>query len=810
MPKKDRWIQSGLNLLDPHPAKRFTVNAPLTGYNSLSTDTIIQSYTRWIIRFRWWVVAACLLITAGFTPGLTLLETTSDYRIFFGKKNPQLLAYETLENTYTKTDNILIVIQPEGKNVFTRETLEVLSQVTESAWQIPYGIRVDSIVNFQHTTADGDDLMVADLVEAPVSLTDDDLERIRRVALEEPVLVNRLIAADGGTAGVFITLQFPGADHTKQLPESVEFTQELIETLRAKNPGVTFAMTGLAVLSYAEGQVSMVDMQRLIPFMYLVMILCMLLLLRSVTGTIVTLMIVTLSSLTAMGIVGFYGIKLNAATSAAPIIMLTIAVADSIHILMTILHEMREGRPKDEALIESMRVNTEPVFLTTVTTSIGFLCLNFSDSPPFHHIGNIAAMGITTAWFFSMTFLIAIVSILPFRTKPRIVARQLPMEWLGDLVVSRRKSLLVVFAVLTLLVTSFIPSLKVDDQFVEWFDERIPFRADTDFATDNLTGPYNLEFSVGSGTTGGISEPEYLRTLDEFAVWLRAQPEVVQVNSFTDVMKRLNKSMHGDDPAWYRLPNTRDLAAQYLLLYEISLPYGLDLNSQLNVDKSATRMTVSMDTISSSQMRRSADRAENWMEQNAPVEMHTKATGASIMFAYLTERNIRTMLVGTAIAFVCIAGILVLALRSLKLGLISLIPNFVPVMFTFGLWAIFVGEIGIIASVIAATSLGLIVDDTVHLLSKYNRSKRELSLNTHNAIRHTFAHVGMALCVTTATLVSGFLVLSLASFRLSVHLGILTAITLAIALVLDFLLLPPLLMLMDKDEKCDCATCWEA
>ncbi len=773
----------------------------------MNTDTVIQNYARTIIRFRWWVVTACLLITAAVAPGLRYLETTSDYRIFFGESNPQLMAYETLENTYTKTDNILFVLQPEGKKIFTREILEVVRQLTEDAWQIPYSIRVDSITNFQHTTAEGDELTVADLVEVTESLTDGDLVRIKGVALGEPALVNRLISADAATAGVLVTLQFPGTDHSQHLPESVHYAEAMIETLSAENPDMTLALTGLAVMSYAEGEVSLTDMQKLIPIMYLVMTLCMLLLLRSVTCTVAILMVITLSTIITMGAVGWYGLKLNTMTSAAPIIVMTIVVADAIHILMTVLFEMRAGRSKNDALVESLRVNTEPVFLTTLTTAIGFMSLNFSDSPPFHHVGNMAALGITTAWLFAMTFLVAIVSILPLRTKSRTGAKRLPMDWFGDLVVSKRKPLLVTFAVMTLVVVSFIPSLTINDLFIEWFDESVPFRADTDFASDNLIGPYSLEFSIGSGTSGGITEPEYLRLLEDFTVWLQAQPHVIQVNSFTDVMKRLNKSMHADDSTWYRLPDARDLAAQYLLLYEISLPYGLDLNSQLDLDKSATRLTVALDTIPTRQMRQIADQAERWLTQNTPVDMHAEATGATLMFAYLTERNIRTMLVGTAIAFFCIAGILVLALRSLRLGAVSLIPNFAPVMFTFGIWAIFVGEIGIIASVIAATSLGLIVDDTVHLLSKYNRAKREHSLNTHDAVRFTFIHVGMALFATTTILVSGFLVLTFASFRLSVHLGILTAMTLAIALVLDFLLLPPLLMWMDGDETCDCATC---
>jgi|TARA_Y100000310_G_scaffold345775_1_gene469692 hypothetical protein len=776
----------------------------------LNTDTVIQNYARWIIRFRWWVVAASLLVTAALGPGVQFLETTSDYRIFFGEKNPQLIAYETLESTYTKTDNILFVLQPGDKNVFTRETLELLRQLTESAWQIPYSIRVDSITNFQHTTADGDDLMVADLVEEAFSLSDADLNRVKQVALHEPVLVNRLISADAATAGVMVTLQFPGTDHSQQLPDAVQYALEMVEALRAESPAMTFALTGLAVMSYAEGEVSLGDMQRLIPFMYLVMIIFMLVTLRSVSCTVAILMVVTMSTLITLGVVGSFGLKLNALTAASPIIIMTIVVADSIHILMTVLHEMRRGRSKYDALVESLRVNTEPVFLTTLTTAIGFMSLNFSDSPPFHHVGNIAALGITTAWIFSMTFLVAIVYILPLRVQPRSSTEPLPMEWFGDFVVSKRKPLLVMFTATTLGVVSFIPTLTVNDLFVEWFDESTSFRVDSDFASDNLIGPYSLEFSIGSGTAGGITEPEYLTSLAEFNAWLQTQPPVVQVNSFTDVMKRLNKSMHSDDPAWYRLPDARELAAQYLLLYEISLPYGLDLNSQLNLDKSATRMTVSLNSIPTREMREIASRAESWLTQNTPTEMHAEATGATLMFAYLTERNIRTMLVGTAIAFFCIAGILVLALRSFKLGLVSLIPNFVPVLFAFGLWAIFVGEIGIIASVIAATSLGLIVDDTVHLLSKYNRAKREHAVNTHDAIRFTFTQVGTALCATTTILVSGFLVLTFASFRLSVHLGILTGMTLAIAIVLDFLLLPPLLMWIDKDETCDCVTCGAA
>ncbi|MEE9251370.1 MAG: MMPL family transporter [Alphaproteobacteria bacterium] len=765
------------------------------------------AYAHWIIRWRWPVVVVCLLAAFAAAAGMRQLGFTSDFRVFFGPANPELLAYNSLEDTYTKTDNILFVLQPENKNVFTRETLKIVERLTEEAWRIPHAIRVDSITNFQHTRAEGDDLTVGDLVEGPGGLTDARLAKIRDVALNEPALVKRLIAADGRTTGVLVTLQFPGEDHTEHLPRAVTRGKEMVADLRAAHPGMTVGMTGLAVMSDTIMGVSKKELKTLVPVMYVIIIALMLLLLRSISGTVATLVVVSLSVAAAVGLGAWLGMKMNSATAMAPIIILTLAIADCVHILMSAFHEMSAGRNKHDALVESLRINTQPVFLTSLTTMIGFLSLNFSDAPPFNDLGNITAMGVFAAWVFSMTILPALMSMLPLRVKPRAKDVRPPMERFGDLLVTKRWPLLWGMTAAALLVMAFIPTIEVDDRFVKWFDESIPFRVDTDFATANLVGPYTLEFSLGSGEAGGIAEPAYLERLEAFATWLRAQPEVTHVNSFTDVMKRVNKSMHGDDPDWYRLPGERNLAAQYLLLYEMSLPYGLDLNSQLNIDKSAARLTATMETVPTKRMREIADRAESWLAANGPPTMRAEATGASIMFAYISDRNIRSMLSGTALAFLLIAATLIVALRSVPLGLVSLLSNFFPVLIAFGLWAIFVGEIGIIASIITATSLGLIVDDTVHILSKYNRARREHCFNVHDAIRFSFSRVGTALWVTTLILVAGFAVLGFSSFKINANLGILTAITLVAALAVDFLLLPPLLMLIDKEKRCECVTC---
>ncbi len=766
-----------------------------------------QTYMQRIVRWRWLIIVVSLVLAGIAAYGVRYLQFTSDFRVYFGPKNPELIAFTAFENTYTKTDNILFVLQPREGDIFSRDNLAMVARLTEEAWQIPSAIRVDSITNFQHTEAVGDDLVVADLVENPETLSDAELERARDIALNEPALLNRLISPDGRTTGVVVTLQFPSNDHSVHLPAAVERAMDLAADLRQSRPDVRVALTGLAVMSYTEVEVSRRELETLAPVMDVLIILAMLILLRSASGTLASVLVVTLATASAVGISAWLGMKMQATSAAAPIIILTVAIADSVHILLTAFHEMGHGRSKFDALAESLRVNTEPVFLTSLTTGIGFLSLNFSDAPPLHDLGNISAMGVFAAWVLSMTFLPAMVSILPVRVRRRDPRRRLPMERFGDFVVSRRKPLLFGMTALTLVALAFIPRMQLDDRFVEWFDESLQFRQDTDFAAENLIGPYTLEFSIGAGGSGGISEPAYLARLEAFGDWLQAKPEVTHVASIVDIMKRINKSMHGDDPAWYRLPDRRDLAAQYLLLYEMSLPYGLDLNSQISVDKSASRVTATLTDLTAARMRELADEARDWLRANTPPAMWAEATGPSIMFANLTERNLRSMFVGTAIAFLLIALVLVIALRSVRLGLVSLFSNFTPVIMMFGLWAAFVGEIGVIAAAIAATSLGLIVDDTVHILSKYNRAHREHGLGAHDGIRYAFSHVGTALWVTTVILVAGFAVLTFSDFRFTTRLGLLTAVTLTLALIVDFLMLPPLLMLIDKQKVCSCATC---
>ncbi len=757
----------------------------------------ILRYANWIIRWRWPALVVSLFAVLAAASGGRNLTFSSDYREFFGETNPQLEAFDALQNIYTKNDNILIVVAPDDGDVFTPQTLAAVEELVDAAWQIPFTIRVDGVTNFQHTEADGDDLVVRDLVVGAANLSAEEIAKAREVAVNEPLLVSRLISPEGHVTGVNATLQLPG-EALDEVSTAANFAREIAADLEERYPHIDTYISGVNMLNNAFEESAKRDMMTLVPLMYLGVIIVMFFSIRSIAGTFATVIIIGSSVATAMGLAGWLGIKLTAPSASAPTMIMTLAVADSIHILVTMLRSMRGGMEKLRALSESLRVNMQPVFLTSVTTAIGFLSMNFSDAPPFHDLGNITAMGVAAAFVFSVFTLPALLAVLPMSVMAVRESGAAFADRIADFVIARRTPLLWGSAAVVLVLGALVPTNELNDQFVDYFDQSVTFRQDADFANENLTGIYQIDFSLESGESGGISDPAYLRTIRDFASWYREQPNVVQVNVLSETMERLNRNMHGDDPAWHRIPEQRDLAAQYLLLYEMSLPYGLDLNNQINVDKSATRVTVTAGDITSIELRALADNGKTWLEENASPTMVTEGVGPGVMFAHISDRNIKGMLRGTALAFLLVSGILVFAFRSPKFGLLSLVPNLVPAVAAFGVWALVIGRINIGLSVVAAMTFGIVVDDTVHFLSKYLRARREQELSPEDAVRYAFSNVGKAIIATTVILAAGFAILSFSAFDLNAGMGRLTAITIVIALVVDFLFLPPLLLKVES------------
>jgi predicted RND superfamily exporter protein len=675
-----------------------------------------------------------------------------------------------------------------------RDTLASIEELTNAAWQIPHSSRVDSVTNFQHSRAEEDTLIVADLIQDTPQLSDAEILKKRHIALAEPLLVNRLISVRGDVTSVVINIILPGhsPDEVKQI---TDFSRGLLRDFKTKYADIDFFLTGTVPFDHAFVEVSNEDLGTLIPIMFAILIGVIWFALRSITATVATVVVIVISTSTAMGMAGWWGLQLNPATAVAPTIILTLAVADSIHILVTMCRHFCAGEDKQSAIEKSLSVNLKPVLLTSLTTVIGFLSMNLSDAPPFRELGNIVAVGVTAAFLYSVLFLPALIAVLPVRIKLRaVVEGKAFLDQLAEFVIVHQCLLLGSMLLIASVVTIGILRIELDDDYIKYFDKRYDIRIATDLMQERLTGTDLFEYSLSAGEPGGINNPSYLNHVEEFANWYRQQEKVVHVRTITDTLKRLNQNMHGDEPAWYRIPQQRELAAQYLLLYEMSLPYGLDLNDQINVDKSTSRMTVTLQGTTAREQRSIDQRASHWLADNTPASMHTSGTGLSLMWAHISGRNIKSMLIASFGALVLISLILIFALRSLRIGLISLLPNVAPAVMAFGLWGLFVGQVGLGLSVVVSMTLGIVVDDTVHFISKYQHGRKDNGLGCEDAVRYAFSTVGAAMWVTTVALGAGFLVLLLSGYKMSADMGLMSAITIMLALLLDFLLLPPLLM----------------
>jgi len=763
------------------------------------TDKIVETFVNKIIRWRWFVILNTIALIVLVAGGASKLTLSTSYQAFFSPDYPELVAFEKFQKTYSKTDNILFTIQNTEKNIFTAKTAEAIEKLTQSAWKIPFATRVDSISNFQNSWANGDNLIVEDLYRNGIALSSEELKDKQQVVLNEPLLNGYLISSDVTTSGINVTMNFPEKS-LSELPDAMAYAQKIADKIEQDFDGVKVGITGIAALNNAFFSVAQSDAMTLMPMMYLLLILVTLIVLRSFFGMLVTVLVIMFSTITAVGLAGHLGIILDPISMTAPTVILTLAVADSIHILVTMLGLMREGKDKVSSLKESMRINFMPVSVTSITTIIGFLSLNFSASPPFWYLGNITAMGIAAAWLLSLTFLPAVIAVLPssvlrVSVKDPDSVNETVMVRFANFVTVKYRPILIMSSVVAVILISMVPKIELNDQWVKYFDEDMQFRQDAEFAMDNLTGLYRLEFSLPAKTPGGISEPEYLQNIEKFTSWLRNSPEVEHVYSYSDIVKRLNKNMHGDEPDWYRLPDNRELAAQYLLLYELSLPYGLDLNDRISIDKSASRITVTIKELHTAAVRQFLNKTKDWIRTNTPEYMWTTATSPTVMFSYISERNIEGMLKGNLIAVIGIAIVLMLSLRSFGLGALSLVPNLIPLLMTFGVWAILVGEVGMGAATVSATSLGIIVDNTVHFLSKYLRARREKNNDRPKAIAYAFKTVGWAVAANAVILMSGFAWLATSSFKVNMEMGLLTAIAVFIALLVNFLLLPALLMI---------------
>lgn len=778
--------------------------APASSVQARLARTIVARPWLWVA-----LALACATIAAIRLDGVWPPNPSA--RVFFGPDNPDWKALERFEQRFGKSENLMIVIVPEGGDVFAPPVLAAIGDLTEQAWHLPFVSRVNSLTNYPHSRAEEGAVVIADLVPQSATITAAEAAAVREIALQEIELVDLVVSPAGDVTLVDLQVSFPEIAPDREAPILVAEVRRMAAAFEAAHPGIDLRLSGSVMINHQFAVSGEEDAVRLVAPMFGLIFLTLVVMLRSALAIAAAALVISLAALMGLGAFGWLGIKLNSVTSLAPLYIICLSIGGTVHLLAASRLAMVETPDRSAWMQWALERHMGKIALAGVTTALGFFSFVFSISPPFRELGLMVGIGMLSATALTLTLLPALVVLLPIRRQAAPPRLNAAMVRLGDFVVRRRRALLAGSLCCVAAAAAGLSQLVFEDDFPRYFDERYEYRQDLDFTEARLTGVNALEFALEAGGAEAVSDPAFLREVDAFVAWLRQQQGVRSVLSFTDNLKRINRSIHNDDPTAYAIPETREAAAQYLLLYELSLGYGMDLTDRMDVERSALRVTAVLSHVTSTDMRALTVAARAWFADHAPrLQQAWEAanpgqpgvtpTGVSHVFNLISHRDVQGMMVGTALALTAISAMLVLVWRQLKIGLISLIPNLIPGVIAFGLWGYFAGEVTLAISVVLAGTIGIVVDDTVHFLGAYATARRE-GRDAPEAVRHAFGRVGMALMITSISLLCGFAVLAQSGFAVNADLARLTGMTIAIALAADFFLLPPLLMWIDRTRR---------
>ncbi len=757
-----------------------------------------ENLSKFIINNRILFIFSCLVLVLILGRGITSVVFDPDMERFFPKGHPATsLSYE-IDETFIRTDNLVIAINAKKNSIFTKKTLSLIESLTEKSWTVPYSIRVDSLTNYSYVRSVDDDLLVEPFIENAVSLEDSFIKQREKIVEEEEIIFGSLISKDKKTTVISIIVDPPNPDANIKLIDTVEYMLEYIDEAKSNHPELDIRVLGTPYQEYISPKMVLSEMPIVMPSMLLLILVSVFFLLRSVFAVLATILVIVLSLIATFGSVGYIGNALNQMVITIPILIITLALADCVHLFSIFFQQRVKGHSSKESMIRSLELNLQPLFLTTLTTCIGFLSFNVLDVPPLQDLGNFVSIGIAMAFIFTIFFAAPLFSFFEIKA-PKSVNQQINLSRkIAKFSLKNSKTLLWSVPLASLLLICLIPLNVLDENPTQMYDEGFTsFSADTLWLDEMLGVTFPVSFKANANN-GSVSEPEFLKKIDNFVKWLETQDEVNHVTSLAHTMKNLNKSMHGDDPKWETIPESEELSSQYLFFYEMSLPMGLDLNSSISQDRSSTKISANLDDMSGKEFLKFDKKVRAHIQENNLTEIISPAAGFRVVFSHISMVIVNSLLFGVFLGLLSITLLLGLFFRSIPFGVLSAFPNVLPIASAFGIWALYDGQVGFMVAVGMGSTLGIIVDFTVHLLSKYDLARREMGQSPEEAVVFAFESVGFALIVMTIVISLGFLVLNLVNFMPLHDFARFSTISFVMALIIDFLLFPNLLVKFDK------------
>lgn len=719
-------------------------------------------------------MSAVTVAFAAFIPGLRIDSTMATV---FPQDDPELAAYQAFKRQFGEDEFIVVALQTTTGDVLAPEVVGRIRTITEEIAGLPteFGVaRVASLTSVDDVRSSPEGLVIQPLVTdgAP-------LDQARRRLLSNPLYLRNLVSSDLRSTAINVALHDRPRD-----PQSKErlFT-EIRRVVEDRRGPLQAHYAGIPVLTAYTGQWLRRDMAIFIPATLLVIAGALLSTFRSWAGVFLPLSTVGLAVVWTVGFITASGRSISILSSIVPSLLIAIGVAYSIHVLA------HAADPR--------RVRTA-VALSALTTAVGFAALMVNDVRQIQEFGLFCAFGIASAAILALYFVPAVIALLPTpsRTDPPGRRTGAVMSRLADLAVGSPGAVIAVAGALVLAGGWGIARLEVDTDYSANFSaDSEPVRA-LRFMRQHLSGerPINVVLTSRAREPGGIVDPGALHVLEQVEAALRAHPQVATTLSVGDYLRNLDAALRGLPPGQGALPSSRAAADQLLLLYD----RPAELGRFLTPDRRALNVLGRSSIISSREYLRFVKRLRSELGPVADAAgLDLQVTGSMYLLSKtsvdISVGQARSLAVATGLIFV----IMTLLFRSIRLGLLALLPNALPIAMNFAAMGALGVTLNMGTAIMASMALGVAVDDTIHFLVAYRR-ERAAGQPSAAAVRATLQGAGRHIVFTSLTNAAGFLVLTLSSFTPLAALGWLTALTMLTAMLADLVLLPALLVSFDR------------
>lgn len=733
-------------------------------------------------------MALVLAITIGLgwqLPKLRLVSSTDDFTV---RQDPARGYYDQFKQRFGNDTVTTIVVKAD--DVFGAGTLRAIQRISDSLDRSPEVSRVESLTTLRNLKGDGDVLTTDLLVGVPVPTAPEDLARIRADALGNRVFVGNIVSPNGRVAAIHVyTVERPGDDEF-----NARFTAQVEALIRAEAaPDLTIYQLGGPYTDATVSDFILKDLRRSTPVALVVIFILLFLAFRMLQGVVIPLVTGILSVIWALGLMALFGIPLSILTVVIPTLLLVIGATEDVHMLSEYHHLLEGGLDKLSAIRAMIRQTSFPIFVTTATTVFGFASLVTSDVTMLIQFGYASSMALAANFVVTVLTLPTLLRFWPVPRRLRLTAFEeerphalLPrfMERLGEFNLRYRLQIAVV--ALLLLLASLVGwyNLRVDTDYIGFFPERSALRQRLKDFQASLGGVASFSVVVESGREGGLKDPAVLRMIMALQDFLNGAGGVDKTVSVADYVRKMHREMNGGDPAFEVIPDSPDQIAQYLLTLE-----SKELAKYVDFKASSANILVRHKFTGTWELSALLTKLDAYLARSVPANVKVRYTGDAILVRDAADYMAINEITSFGSTFLLIALVHAWLFRSLRAGFLSLIPDVIPVIYSFGLMGLLGIPLNPGTAMIASIALGIAVDDTVHHMITFSRQVQEHG-DRRIAMFNTMKTQGRPVIYVSLALAGGFFSLALSNFLPIVYFGLLSGVVMLIAMLAELILTP--------------------